>query len=134
MKDHQPNAVAQLADFLAAQKDIRLGLLFGSLASGKAGQDSDVDIAILCDHPLNVERRIELIEDLACLTGRAVDLVDLATAGIAVVRSAVLGGRVLYSRDSAAYPTQITRMLLDSADFLPYRERLLRQRLNAWIR
>ncbi|MDN5848826.1 MAG: nucleotidyltransferase domain-containing protein [Nitrococcus sp.] len=134
MKVRQPDAIAQITDYLAAQEDVRLGLLFGSLATGKAGQDSDVDIAILCDQPLDVERRIELIEALACLTGRAVDLVDLATAGIAVVRSAVLGGRVLYSRDCAAYPAQITRMLLDSADFLPYRERLLRQRREAWIR
>lgn len=134
MKDHQRSIIAQITDYLAAQSDVRLGLLFGSLASGQTDPNSDVDIAILGDHPLAIERRIDFIEHLACLTGRAVDLVDLATAGVIAVRSAVLGGRVLYSRDDTAYPALITRMLLDTADFLPYRERLLQQRRDAWIR
>lgn len=96
--------------------------------------DSDLDIAVLGDGPLSVDRRMELIEELGRLSGRAVDLVDLATAGIVAARTAVLGGQVLFSRDSSVYPSQITRVLIDSADFLPYRERLLKERRDAWIR
>jgi len=54
--------------------------------------------------------------------------VDLATAGIPVARSALPTGRVPFQRDAATYPAQVSRILIGSADFLPYRNRLLRER------
>ena len=127
-------ALAGIADYLAAQDDLRLGIVFGSVARQSATAASDLDVAVLADRPLTAVRRAALIGDLAQLTGRAVDLVDLATAGIPVARSALLTGRVLFQRDAATYPAQVSRILIDSADFLPYRDRLLRERLEAWIR
>jgi predicted nucleotidyltransferase len=120
--------------FLAEQADIRLGIVFGSLAGGQARRESDLDIALLGNHQLDAARHIQLIEALSDLTGRPIDLVDLATAGVPVARSAVLHGKVIFSRDEAAYPEQLSRVLIDSADFLPYRYRLLKERRNAWTR
>lgn len=45
-----------------------------------------------------------------------------------------LTGRVLFQRDAATCPAQISRVLIDSADFRPYRNRLLRERREAWTR
>ncbi|GMU46000.1 MAG: nucleotidyltransferase domain-containing protein [Pseudomonadales bacterium] len=126
--------LAAIAAYLAAQDDLRLGIVFGSVARQRATARSDLDLAVLAERPLTAERRMELIGELARLTGRAVDLVDLATAGIPVARSALLTGRVLLQRDTATYPAQVSRILIDSADFLPYRNRLLRERREAWTR
>jgi predicted nucleotidyltransferase len=126
--------LAAIAAYLAAQDDLRLGIVFGSVARQRATARSDLDLAVLADRPLAAERRMALIGELARLTGRAVDLVDLATAGIPVARSALLTGRVLLQRDAATYPAQVSRILIDSADFLPYRNRLLRERREAWMR
>lgn len=126
--------LAAIAAYLAAQDDLRLGIVFGSVARQRATVRSDLDLAVLAERPLTAERRMELIGELARLTGRAVDLVDLATAGIPVARSALLTGRVLLQRDTATYPAQVSRILIDSADFLPYRNRLLRERREAWMR
>lgn len=126
--------LAAIAAYLAAQDDMRLGIVFGSVARQRATAHSDLDLAVLADRPLAAERRMALIGDLARLTGRAVDLVDLATAGIPVARSALLTGRVVFQRDAATYPAQVSRILIDSADFLPYRNRLLRERRAAWMR
>lgn len=126
--------LAAIAAYLAAQDDLRLGIVFGSVARQRATVRSDLDLAVLAERPLTAERRMELIGELARLTGRAVDLVDLATAGIPVARSALLTGRVLLQRDTATYPAQVSRILIDSADFLPYRNRLLRERREAWTR
>lgn len=134
MKQHILNALAPIASFLAEQNDIRLGIVFGSLGAGREKPHSDLDIAVLAERPLSAERRMQLIEGLARATGRPVDLVDLKTAGVPITRTAVLGGRVVFRRDTAAYPSQVSRMLFDSADFLPYRERMLKQRRDAWIR
>lgn len=133
METPSDNVIPEITAYLKVQQDIRLGIIFGSMANGHPNHNSDVDIAILGDAPFSAERRITFIRSLAQLSGRAVDLVDLATAGVATTRSVLLHGRVLFSRDDTAYPEQITRMLLDTADFLPYRERILRQRRNAWI-
>ena len=132
----EPNAplLARLAVLLAEQPDIQLAIVFGSLTSGRLRADSDVDVAVLADEPLSQERKARLIELLAQTSARPVDLVDLRSAGVPIMRSALLGGRRLLCRDKAAYASLLSRMLSDSADFLPYRERLLRQRRDAWIR
>jgi len=126
--------LAAVAAYLTGQDDLRLGIVFGSVARQRATARSNLDLAVLADRPLTAERRMALIGELARLTGRAVDLVDLATAGIPVARSALLTGRVLFQRDAATYPAQVSRILIDSADFLPYRNRLLRERREAWMR
>src|SRR5699024_4534734 len=128
MQTQSHDVVDKITAFLSGQQDIRLNILFGSFANGEPGRHSDIDIAVVAEKLLSAQRHVELITKLAQLSGRAIDLVDLATAGVAVARSVLLNGRVLTSRDGAVYPEQISRMLLDSADFLPYRERILRER------
>lgn len=122
----------RLTRLLAAEPDIVLATVFGSVAEGKQRVDSDLDIAVLTGRPLALERKQQLIKLLAMESGRPVDLVDLQTAGTVSLRSALLGGKKLFCRDNAAYAALLSRALFDSADFLPYRERLLRQRRAAW--
>ncbi len=55
--------------------------LFGSFAEGRARPDSDVDIAILPEHPLELDDDyLEKLGRLSMRFGRLVDLVDLRTA------------------------------------------------------
>lgn len=128
------NTLKSITTFLATQPDIRLGIVFGSMINGKAHKESDLDIALLGDSALESGRRMQLIAALSELTGRPVDLVDLQTAGVSVARSAVLRGKVVFSRDEAAYPSQLSKVLFDSADFLPYRNRILKERRDAWTK
>lgn len=122
----------RLSQVLASEPDIVLATMFGSVAEGRQRVDSDVDVAVLSDRPLALERRQQLVKLLAIESGRPVDLVDLRTAGAVLLRSAVLRGRRLFCRDNSAYAALMSRALFDSADFLPYRERLLRQRRTVW--
>lgn len=133
MQARKHSVVEAIAAFFSEQQDIRLSILYGSFANGQPNRDSDIDIAVVADQPLDAERRIELISKLAQLSGRAVDLVDLATAGVTTARSVLLNGEVLTGRNDSAYAEQISRMLLDSADFLPCHERILEERRKAWI-
>ena len=127
------HTLRDIGAYLAQQRDIRLGLVFGSLASGRATESSDLDLAVLADRPLDSARRSTMMSELSQRFGRPVDLVDLASAGVPSVRSAILGGKVVYAVDDDVYPSQITRMLFDSADFLPYRERILKARRDEWL-
>lgn len=130
-RDTRPNT-ERLSQLLAAEADIVLATVFGSIADGTQRVDSDLDVAVLTNRPLTAERKQQLIKLLAMESGRPVDLVDLRTAGIVALRSALLRGEKLFCRDNAAYAALLSHALLDVADFLPYRERLLRQRRLAW--
>lgn len=122
----------RLSRVLASEPDIILATVFGSVAEGRPRIDSDLDVAVLSRGPLAPERKRQLIKLLAIESGRAVDLVDLRTAGAVLRRSALLRGRRLLCRDNAVYAALLSGALFDSTDFLPYRERLLRQRRAVW--
>lgn len=121
----------QLHDILANYPQIELAILFGSLANGQATPQSDLDLAVQADKPLDVDLKMALIGDLAEAFGRPVDLVDLRTAGEPLMGQIFKGRRILGS--TTAYGKLLAKHLRDVADFLPYRERILKQRRDAWI-
>ncbi len=86
---------ARLPDLLAIY-------LFGSVASGEAGPESDVDLAVLNDGRLDPVRVWEIAGDLASLVDRHVDLVDLRTASTVLQHQIVTRGRRLYALDARA--------------------------------
>ena len=75
---------------------------FGSTATGQAGKESDVDIAVLPAAPLEPTFRWNLQERLAVALHRPVDLVDLLQAST-VMRMQVLESAILlFERDQTA--------------------------------
>ena len=125
--------LGKISERLLEDEDVLVAIAFGSAATNGLRPDSDLDIAVLARQPLTASRRRELVSLLADLSGRPVDLVDLRTSGIAVTRAALSAGKRLVCRDRTALASLISRMLLDTADFLPYRERILRERRASWI-
>ncbi|MBA2667966.1 MAG: nucleotidyltransferase domain-containing protein [Trueperaceae bacterium] len=122
-----------LRDALFGETDVVLAIVFGSLASGGAGFESDVDLAVLTEQALDGERREALIRIAAATTGRAVDLIDLRETGVPLLRSVLRDGRTLFCRDRSARDRLVSRMLADVEDFLPLREHILRERRQRWI-
>lgn len=130
--DHE-TLITRISELLAGEADIVVDIGFGSIARGELRPDSDIDIAVLARTVLTSARRRELIEMLAEASGRSVDLIDLRTAGVVVTRAALSEGERLVCKDENEYVRLVSRMLVDVADFLPYRERMLRERRNAWL-
>jgi len=122
------SAITEVLDNYA---EVKLAILFGSLARGTATADSDLDLAVLAEKPLTTEMRIELIADLADRLGRPVDLIDLHRVGEPLLGEVLKGRRIL--GDDTRYAQLITRHLFDAADFLPYRQRILAERRARWI-
>ncbi|HMB92323.1 MAG TPA: nucleotidyltransferase domain-containing protein [Rhodothermales bacterium] len=81
--------------------DIQAVYLFGS-AKDVLHKDSDIDLAILTDHPLTSTQRWALQEDLAAILHRDVDLVDLRSASTVMQVQVVAKGFVLYEADTLA--------------------------------
>lgn len=122
----------RIEESIKCYPEITLAIVFGSFVTGKQNQNSDIDIAILSEPLLSASIKKALIEDLALLVGRPVDLIELAHAGQPLLGQILDKGERLFGSDTS-YAKLITRNVLDRADFLPYRNRILEERRRAWI-
>lgn len=118
---------------LEADPSLRIAILFGSMARDSAGSGSDVDLAVAADCPLDSQAKMALIETVSSLTGRPVDIVDLRSIGEPLLGQVLCKGQRLLVRDKGLLAGLMKRHLFDSADFLPYRQRMLAERRQAWI-
>ena len=121
-----------ILEALGIQPGIELAIVFGSIAVGGEQSESYLDLALDAGHALSAEEKVTLISELAARIGRPVDLVDLQTVGEPLLGQILKhGSRILGS--NASYAGVLRRHLFNSADFLPYRQRILRERRQAWI-
>lgn len=131
MSKLNPNALSAIGDVLRHHPDIQLAIVFGSLAAGEEHWESDIDIAVDTGRPLTPTGKVALIEEIAEKTGRPVDLIDLRTVGEPLLGEILKHGlRIIGSKSN--YANLIRKHLFDTADFMPYRSRILRERRRAW--
>lgn len=123
----------QIIRCLSSHPDIRLAILFGSVAAGRETPDSDVDLAVAGSRPLSAGERLDLIGELAQETGRAIDLVDLATATGSILGRILATGRLVHGLDRTLYAELIKRAIYDDADMAPYRDRIHAAQRRRWI-
>jgi len=109
----------RLRAIFANDTNINLVILFGSLANGSAGFDSDIDLAVGAIHPLTTPTKIQLIGSLAETTGRPVDLIDLSTVGEPLLGQIIQHGRRILGTDTA-YVNLVSKHLANLLDFVPY--------------
>jgi len=121
-----------MREVLSGFADIHLAVLFGSVAKETARADSDLDIAVLANHKLSTDEKIQLIEAFAQKIGRPVDLIDLFDPPQPLLGQIIKTGRRILGTDDA-FANLVFRNLVDQADFLPLRSRALRERRDTWI-
>ena len=95
--------------------------LYGSRARGEARAGSDVDLAVLCDEPLDPVALFDASGRLSARLGATVDLVDLQRAGGLLRVEATHHGRPLTPLSTEA-DLFATHALADHAAFAPRRQ------------
>lgn len=99
---------------------LRLLILFGSRAKGKAHEDSDYDFALLYDREMyEVSKRNGLswfslyskLEDIFGLPSGKVDIVDLNKCSEIFAHIIARDGKLIYERESGEYDAFIKRSL-----------------------
>lgn len=84
-------------------KDLKLIILFGSKAKGKAGAISDTDVAVLADRPILFEEKIKLIGEIASEFGfleDTIDLVDVSAAAPLLQQEIAKTGKLIAGKES----------------------------------
>ncbi len=76
--------------------------LFGSLARGQQRDDSDIDLAVLTDVPIDAVALFELGLELGVKASRDVDLLDLRAVSTIMRKEVVCEGELVVAVDPAA--------------------------------
>ena len=124
---------APIVCLLARYPSIKLGIVFGSLAEERATPESDLDLGVAATQALDTVMKTTLIEALAEITGRPVDLVDLQAVSGPILQQVLTQGQLIYCTDQMLYAALIRDMLFNQSDMMPYYDRMLAERRKAWI-
>src|SRR5437868_7120083 len=90
--------IESLKEALNGRKDVRLAMLFGSRARGRARSGSDADVAVLGD---NLDL-LELAADLSDAARVEVDVVSLEDPGFPLLNALLRDGIVLHEAERYA--------------------------------
>lgn len=113
--------------------EVKLCIVFGSVATGRASAGSDLDIAVAGDRALTEEQYLNLCDAFSSATPRMVDLLDLMTANGEILKQALSQGVLVQNLDKGLYARLIIRMLYNQADWMPYHYRILRERRERFL-
>lgn len=130
MTKQETDAIQSL---LRGYDGVKAAWLFGSAARGDEHATSDLDVAVLGDAPLSASKKKGLIEQLAQVGGRPVDLIDLQVTRGPIVGRVLQTGTRLFCDDTTLYAELLKRWWFDQADWMPYRRRILKARRDRWI-
>lgn len=137
MKSTAAHSVQEITDqakaVLSEERGLRLAILYGSAATGKLRTDSDLDIALLFDVPMNAERKMEIISRLGSRLQREVDLVDLRALNGTILKQILRKGRVLMQAEPGVLAGLVRKMIYNQADMMPYVSRTLLERQRRFI-
>ena len=90
----------RVVEFLSKQKRVKLAYLFGSVAEGKEGKLSDVDLAVFLDESLSKKERfnlqLKLISELtSILKTDRIDLTVMNNAPLLLKYNIIKHGKIL---------------------------------------
>lgn len=127
----EPDLLDRLQAHLQQQPEIDAAYLFGSRATGRAGEDSDVDVALLLAEDVDLEEdpmyRLRQLAALETLSGQRVDVVILNQAPLVLINQVLTTGELIFERNHHRRVRFEVRSLLAYFDFKPMLDRLNRK-------
>ena len=129
---HEPSLLEKLRAAVAGGPPLRLAVLFGSRATGKAAAGSDVDIGILpADERMPIGEELAFASALSAVTGTEVDLVRLDHAPPLLGCEIARAGVCVFEAVPGAFAAWRAAAMSEWIDFdemiAPHRERFLRR-------
>ncbi len=128
-----PSLTQQLTTLLSHHPVIKLAILFGSRADPARTKHfgSDIDLAIMTEGSISNHFKMELMQAISTELDCPVDIVVVNDAPEPILGEILKGQRLL--GDNNTYAQLLARHLLNTADFLPLRQRILKERRERWI-
>ena len=102
-----PSIEAAVATFLKSRPEVQAAYIFGSVATGRARRDSDIDVGVLVSDKVMrrdpFQYRLELMTDLMSILKRDdVDLILLNEAPPLLAHRVLKNGKLIFERSASA--------------------------------
>lgn len=113
--------IRNLEEVFRRYPGIRAVYVFGSTASGNAGPESDLDLAVIPTEPSVSEKKLDILADLASHGYCNVDLVFIDGDDLVLAYEAIRKNRLIYAVedfDRGATYSNIVRKYLDFEFYL----------------
>jgi len=111
--------------------------LFGSHATGKAAERSDIDLGIVCEKDsISAEAKLNLLKELARAGFDRVDLVIVDQSDLVLAHEVVKYHKVIFCRADFDHPTfcsKVTRQYLDFQPTLAMQVQALKAKLSSGV-
>jgi predicted nucleotidyltransferase len=127
------NICDRIVNVLDTEPGLNVVIIYGSVVSGNMRPDSDVDLAVMFDSPMDVERKMHIKARLEREFSRNVDLVDLSTLSGTILKQILCKGRVLIKNDTNVLAGLLQRMIYNQANMMPYVRRTLLERQRRFV-
>lgn len=121
-------------DKIAEKYRLKLAILFGSQATGKAHKGSDTDVAVLGEKKLSFEDIINLNNELAeAFQTREIDVKSLHNSDPLFRYQVMRNGKLLYGKnyDYHSFKAYAFRDFVDSRDIFDLKEIMVRKRVES---
>jgi len=118
---------------LAAFPAVQVCILYGSFAHGTAGVHSDIDLGICGQAVLSPEVVNTITTVLSTALGHETDVLDIKSVSGVILQKILSNGIPLFVKDKSLYAQQISRMLYNQADMMPYYNRILKERRERFL-
>ena len=131
------NHIEQITEYLRNHPAVSAVWLFGSMATGKAGKHSDIDIAVLFAENLSkfecFDLRLLLADELEWAVGKKVDMIDIAAAPLYLQHQIRKSGKLLVEKDKrrrVLFDVQSRREYLDLKPLLELRSQTMLKKVR----
>lgn len=127
--------ITALQQQLVRYPEIVAAYLFGSVLTGKMNPMSDVDVALLLQEHVSLQRELSLafdvMSDIQKIFHREGDVKVLnRIKDLPFLHEVLSKGKLIYERDSAIHRDFVARTVIDYLDFKPAHEIAVRNYLN----
>lgn len=94
---------------------LRAAYRYGSFGTQYQREDSDLDLAVLANQPIDLETRLHVATELSRLTGKTIDLNDMRKLPVTLRVQIVTSGRRIFAADVPDAEEYDSRVLSDYA-------------------
>ncbi len=117
---------------IAKKYHLEMMILFGSMATGRAHQNSDADIAIIKNRKMTSRQETMLNIELQRIMGKEIDLVDIADAGPLLLGQISRDGKLLYGDKDKfiAAKMYFKKQLIDFMPYFQLREKMIQRNIR----
>ena len=128
-----PSLFEKIGSILSQHPDILFATVFGSAIKNRLTPESDLDIAVAAEKALSYEQREDLYAHLVSELPYEIDLVDLHVVYGPLLQQAICG-KIIKKTSNLLFAALMKKMWYNQEDMMPYTRRIMKERLDRWLK